>query len=301
MKLPFYLKKYKADIFVSEKIISSTTKVPQILVFPELSFLKHPSFLDKKFIHFYKKYNSLYFEKAAAIIVNSHFSKQNIIANYQTDSQKIKVVYQEIDNRFSPLDFEEKELIKQKYADGNEFFIYKGIIGNQENLLNLLKAFSFFKKWQKSSMQLIIAGEPGSGYAEFVESFKHFRFHNEVKMLDLPNDEMLKVIAAAYAMVFIPLVETASVAPLEAMKCEVPVICSSIGELTELCGEAALVANENDFKDIAEKMILVFRDENLKNKLVQKGKENLKEYQRNEMPSMFLDTILNAGKEKPLG
>jgi glycosyltransferase involved in cell wall biosynthesis len=299
MKIPFYLKKYQADILVSEKIISSTTKVPQILVSPELSFFKRQSFLDKKFLRFYKKNNLLFLEKAAQIIVNSEFSKQNIVSNYQTSSKKIKVVFQEIDNRFSPLALEEKELIKQKYTDGNEFFIYKGIVGNQENLVNLLKAFSFFKKWQKSSMQLIIAGEPGSGYAEFIESFNHFRFHNEVKILNLPNDEMMKVVAAAYAMVFIPLSETPSVAPLEAMKCEVPVVCSSIGELTELCGDAALIANVNDFKDVAEKMILLFRDEDLKNKMVQKGIENLKEYQKHEMPSMFFDTILKAAKRKP--
>lgn len=300
MKIPFYLKKYKADIFVSEKIISSTTKVPQILVSPELSFFTQQSFLDKKFLHFYKKNNLLFLEKAAEIFVNSEFSKQNIIANYQTGSQKIKVVNQEIDNRFSPLAPEEKELIKQKYADGNEFFIYKGTVGNQENLVNLLKAFSFFKKWQKSSMQLIIAGEPGSGYAQFIESFDHFRFHNDVKILDLPNDEMMKVVAAAYAMVFIPLFETPSVAPLEAMKCEVPVICSSIGEFTELCGGAALMANANDFKDVAEKMILLFRDEDLRNKMVQKGKQHLEEYQQHERPSLFFDTILNAAKGKPV-
>ena len=83
--------------------------------------------------------------------------------------------------------------MKGKYADGNEYFIYTGEIGSNKNLLNLLKAFSAFKKRQKSNMQLLIAGKPGWKYEEFLENLRLFRFKEEVKLLEyLPLPEARK-------------------------------------------------------------------------------------------------------------
>ena len=62
------------------------------------------------------------------------------------------------------MDWEEKELIKEKYADGKAYFLFSGDINQRSNLINLLKAFSFFKKRQKSNMLLLIAGNADEAF-----------------------------------------------------------------------------------------------------------------------------------------
>ena len=68
---------------------------------------------------------------------------------------KLHVINPGIDEIFKPLDWEEKEIIREKYAEGKAYFLFSGDINRRSNLINLLKAFSFFKKRQKSNMMLL--------------------------------------------------------------------------------------------------------------------------------------------------
>jgi glycosyltransferase involved in cell wall biosynthesis len=278
MKLAATLKKNKADIFVSEKTISLKIKIPQLLISPDLSFIHHSSFFNKKQLDFLKKNTPLYLGKAAGIIVNSHFLKKEIVEKFKNDEKKNYVIYPEIKNNFTLIDLEERELIKEKYAEGNEFFVYSGNIGLHENLLNLLKAFSFFKKRQKSKMQLLFIGKPGIQFNEFMEALRLYRFNKEVKVLEnLPGKEIEKILASSYAMIFVPFYQTTVATVLHAMS-NVPLIVSSIGSFKEFFNEAALYAEPENFKDIAEKMMVLFKNENLRKVLIEKGRSEITKF-----------------------
>jgi glycosyltransferase involved in cell wall biosynthesis len=299
LKIPAILKKYEADVFLSEKIISLKTKVPQILFFPDLTFLHQPSFVEKRYLSFYKKNTALFLKKANTIIVRSVFMKNELIDNFKTDKEKIILCKKIISTDFVPIQQEAKEQVKEKYTAGNEYFIYYGTISPQKNLLNVLKAFSAFKKRQRSNMQLIISGNPGAEYDSFIESLKLYRFNNEVKVMEnSPHDEITKIIAAAYAMLYCPVYETSSIAPLTAMKCEVPVIVSAAGLLPEICGEAALYADPGNFKDIAEKMMLLFKDEKERSHWIEKGKNQVTKYTEEKALDIF-SIIENTVKKNP--
>ena len=271
-KIPSALKKYKADVFITEKFCSLRTSVPQLLFYPDLNFIHQPSIINKKHLHFYKKYTPRFLDTCEGIIVDSKFSKNDLIQRYGIDEQKVSVFFPNVDEGFKPLNYDEKETIKEQYAEGHEYFIYNGIISPHQNLKNLLKAFSAFKKRQKSSMLLLILGQAGIEYEEWLSALELYRFHTEVKVLhNVLEDDIKKIIAAAYAMVYTPFFETSYNAPLQAMACEVPLIVSDVGALPEACGDAALYADASDFKSIAEKMMLVFKDERLRKELIQKG------------------------------
>lgn len=290
-KIPIALKKHKADIFISEKIISLKAKIAQILISPDLTFIYQPSFFNKKYLRFYKKNMNLFFDKANEIIVNSTFFKNEIIERYKINEEKIKVIYPEISDDFKKLDAGEKELIKEKYCGGNEYFIYKGIISPQQNLLNLLKAFSFFKKRQKSKMHLIIVGNRGVKYEEFIESLRLFRFNKEVKVLEDLSAETGKIVASAYAMVHVPVYQNSALAILEAMKSEVAVIVSPIEIFKEFCGDAALYADPGNYKDIAEKMMQLFKDEQMRKQLIEKANTGMKEFAGKKDSDFLFDII----------
>lgn len=292
IKIPKILKKYKANIFISERFCSLVTKVPQLLLSPDLSFIHQPSLVNKRQKLFYKKFTPRFLKKAKRIITFSQFEKSDLIKQYKTDPQKIEVIYEGADENFRPVNFEEREILKEKYADGNEYFIYSGTIGTQKNLMNLLKAFSAFKKRQRSSMQLIIAGKPGKQFDEFKKSLDLYRFKKEIKLLNgLPQQEIVKLTASSYAMLNPTLYEISTSTLLNAMKCKVPVITSSIALMTEICSEAALYFNPENHKDIAEKMMLIFKDEKLRKELIEKGTLQLQKYNWEESAASFWATI----------
>ncbi len=300
LKIPIALKRHKADIFISEKFISLRTTIPQLLLFPDFTFIHQPSFLDKKSVRFYKKNTSLFLNKAAKIIAGSDFFKKEIIKRYKINEEKIIVLPTEITNDFEEIPFEEKESIKEKYAEGNEYFIYTGIISPQQNLLNLLKAFSFFKKRQKSKMQLLISGKRGIDYEQFTESLRLFRFKDEVKVLDnLSASEIEKIIASAYAMIHVPVYDSGYSQGLQALKYKVSAILSSTGALSESFADAALYAHPENFKDLAEKMMLLFKDENLRKDLIEKERLQIGKFSH-KSESILFEIIKDIATKNPL-
>jgi glycosyltransferase involved in cell wall biosynthesis len=296
IKIPAILKKYKADVYIScDGIASLTTKVPQCIVIADLGFIHQPSFFKTSSLIFYKTFIPKSVRKAHTIFAVSEFSKRDVVNQYKTNADKIKIIYKGVNENCQEISYEKKEEVKSKYANGNEYFIYSGEIGSNKNLLNLLKAFSAFKKRQKSSMQLIIAGKPGWKSKDFFESLSLFMFRDEVKILKDPSlEQRIKLTAAAYAMVYPSLFGGFTTQPLEAIKCGVPVITSVKGAMPEIFDDAALYADTENFKEVAVRMMQLFRDENLRNELIAKGKIRAEKFNWDVTAKLIWENIENA-------
>lgn len=291
-KIKKILKEYKADIFISKGIGFLTSKMLQILIAPDVSFTYPPSLVSKKNTPFYKKATSLFFKKAEMIITFSEFEKTAILKKDKIEPDKIKVIYRGINETDNAINFQEREEIKNKYSDGNEYFLYPETISSQNNLINLLKAFSAFKKRQRSSMQLIIAGKPGKDFNEFSKSLELYKFKKEVKLFpDLSSKEIEKIIASSYAIVYPVVCAASTTMLLKAMKNEIPLLVSSAGTMPEICADSALYFSPENYKDIAEKLMLIFKDEKLRKELIEKGKELTKKYNWNESAELLWNTI----------
>ena len=297
-KVPAILKKYKAAVFVStDGICSLRTKIPQCLLLNDIGFILHPQFFTKNHLRFYKKFTLKFLIKAERIAIVSEFLQKDIIDRYKTDPGKINLVYKAASDLFQPISEKEKASIKEKYAEGKEYFLYSGSIAPGKNLLNLLKAFSFFKKRQKSNMQLLIAGKAVPGYRQFMDDLGTFKFRNEVKVLsDLSKNELAKVTAAAYAMVDPVFLEDFAAPALEAMQCDVPVIVGKAETLPRSIHAVTLQTDPGDFKDIADKIMLLFKDEHKRNELIHAGKVAVQQYNQDRTTTQLWQAISGAIK-----
>jgi glycosyltransferase involved in cell wall biosynthesis len=296
VKIPLVLKKYKADVFVSaDGLCSLTTKLPQCLVVHDLAFLHYPSHIKKSQLFFFKRYVPKFLKKAKSIATVSEFSKRDISHHYKIDPRKINVVYSAAKEIFKPVAIEIAEETKNKYANGKEYFLYVGAIHPRKNLLNLLKAFSIFKKRQRSNIKLILAGRLAWKYDFFMQNLKKYKYRDDVIMLGyLCEDELVKIIASSYALLYPSLLEGFGVPVLEAMKCNVPVITSSHSSMEEIAKDAALYADAENFEDIAENMIRIYKDENLRKELIEKGKMIAPQYSWQRTAELLWQSILQA-------
>jgi glycosyltransferase involved in cell wall biosynthesis len=296
VKIPRVLKKYKADVFVSvDGLCSLTTTVPQCLVVHDLAFIHYPSHIKKSHLFFYKRYTPFFLQKAKAIATVSEFSKQDIAHYYKIDQDKLNVVYSAAKEIFKPVPTDIRETIKNKYTSGKEYFLYVGAIHPRKNLVNLLKAFSIFKKRQKSNFKLVLAGRLAWKYDSFIQDLKKYKYRDEVIMPGyLSEDELVKITGSAYALVYPSLLEGFGVPVLEAMKCNVPVITSSNSSMQEIAGDAALYADASSVEDIAEKMMQIYKDESLRKKLIEKGEIIAGQYSWQRTAELLWQSILKA-------
>ncbi len=296
IKVPALLKKHKADVFVSaDGFCSLTTKVPQCLVLHDLAFLHFPSFISKQHLFFYKRYTSKFLQKARSLATVSAFSKQDIVAQYGISAEKIKVTGNAARDVFRPAAIAEKQEVKSKYTEGKNYFIYTGAIHPRKNLMNLLKAFSVFKKMQQSNWKLVIAGRMAWQYEFFLESLQSYKFRSDVVITGyLPDEELARLTAGAYAMVYPSWWEGFGMPVLEAMRCGIPVITSSGSAMQEVAGDAALYADPSAYKDIADKMMQLYKDEVLRAALVEKGKLREQQFSWDNTAQQLWQCIIEA-------
>ena len=296
VRVPAVLRKYKAEVFVScDGFCSLTSKVPQCLVVHDLAFLHHPSFIKRTQLNFYKKYTPKFLARARGIATVSEFSKKDILTHYKIDPQKIDVVFSAAKEIFEPLTDEIRREVKNKYTEDKEYFVYAGAIHPRKNLMNLLKAFSVFKKRQQTNMKLLLAGRLAWKYGSFTESLKTYKYRDDVVLTGyVPEAELVNIIGAAYGMLYPSLFEGFGVPVLEAMQCEIPVITSANSSMSEIAGEAALYADANDHTDIAEKMMLLYKDERLRKELITKGSKTALQYNWERTADLLWQCIMKA-------
>ena len=163
--------------------------------------------------------------------------------------------------------------------------------------MNLLRAFSIFKKKQKSNWKLVLAGRLAWKYKHFVESLKTYKYRDDVVLTGyLDEEELVRVVGSAYALIYPSFWEGFGVPVLEAMKCNVPVITSESSAMQEIAKDAALYANPADHNDIAEKMVLLYKDESLKSQLVQRGVMVGQQYSWDRSAKLLWQVIIKAIK-----
>jgi glycosyltransferase involved in cell wall biosynthesis len=144
---------------------------------------------------------------------------------------------------------------------------------------NLLKAFAIFKRKQRSNMKMLIIGRFAWNADEIKSTIKQHPFKNDVLHYDyMEVQELSKVIGAAYALTFVSLFEGFGIPILEAIQCEIPSIVSNTTSMPEVAGETALLVDPTNVEEIAGAMSTLYKDENLRNQLIQATRTQVKKF-----------------------
>lgn len=279
-RLPALLRKYKADLFLSpDSYLSLSTKVPTCLVVPDLAFEHYPEHFPLSHRIYWRYFSPLFARKAKRIATVSTFSKNDITKHYGIPPERIDLVCNGAHDEYRVLSHNEREAVKQQYAEGCEYFVFAGALHPRKNIVNLLKAFIAFKKRQRTNMKLVIAGRPAWKYDEVEEMKTSMPFKDEVKWVGYMNvDELSRVIGGAYALVYASLFEGFGIPILEALQCNVPAIVSNTSSMPEVAGDAALLVDPSDPEDIANKMHQIYKDEALRKSLIDKAPAQIKKF-----------------------
>ncbi|MBK7433346.1 MAG: glycosyltransferase family 4 protein [Chitinophagaceae bacterium] len=272
-RIPALLRKLKAEVYFSaDGTCALRGRIKQCSLFTDLSWLEHPRFFSRSRIRSKKRSISLFAGKTDQVISFSQQAAGLLAEKLAVDQKKSFILYPPARDRFKPVDPSYRDLIKEKYAEGKEYFLFSGAITPVNNLMHLLKAYSFFKKRQKSNMLLLIAETGLADDREWLDALGSFKFRQEVIRIPSPDvEELVAITASAYAVVNPVYGLNFSNPCAEAMRCGVPVVCSDIPQHREWFGEAAIYANPEDFNDLAQAMMRVYKDEALRNELIAAG------------------------------
>jgi glycosyltransferase involved in cell wall biosynthesis len=296
--VPAALRKFKPDIWVNPYgFCSTSSSIPQLLMVHDLAYLHYTKFIAWHQYYYYKWFTPGFIKKATNILTVSEFSRQDLINHFPKAATKISVVYPAARKGFRPISWEDKSQVKDGFSDGREYFLFVGGIHPRKNLLNLLKAFSLFKKWQKSNMKLLVAGRMAWQFEDLLEKIKTYKYREDLILLGaLEESQLARITASAYALVYPSFFEGFGMPILEAMQSGVPVIASNTSSMPEVGVDAALYADPNDPDAIAKQMLLLYKDEKLRNFQIEKGLARADEFSWDQTAEQVWEKILTVAK-----
>lgn len=284
------LKQWCADAFVStDGYISRRSSVAQLNVIHDINFEHHPEWLPPRFARHFRSRFPEYARKSSKLCTVSEFSRGDISRTYDIDVDSISIIPNAPDASFKPLGPQQREASRRKFASGNKYHVFVGSIHPRKNIHGMLHAHKVYRSLGGNS-DLVIVG---------AEMWKHEMFDAEhVHWAGrLNDDELVRAVAGAEALLYLPFFEGFGVPIVEAMACGIPVIASNTTSIPEVCGgaEAALVS-PTDAKGAAEALLRLDEDEIWREKKSKQGIKRAAEFSWERSAHLFskaLDEMLS--------
>lgn len=199
-------------------------------------------------------------------------------------------------SRFRPRD-NIKEYIREKLGLPKHSTIILSIFRftQEKNPLNLIKALKIvIDKYPDKVISLIVGSGPLRKDIEI--ACQKLRLTNSVKIIDpIPHSHTLfpLIYNAADFFVLVPFHEGVSMVVLEALASGLPVVYSNVPGIPKNLSNSLLLANPHSPLDIAEKILNVMENPELRERLSTKGLETVeKYYEKHKVLQMYLKTLL---------
>ena len=261
-KLPKLLLKYEVTVFVTEAgMLAASANIKQYLFFSNTFFEN-----DKNV--FFKRKTFAALKSSEKIFVADEYIVDLLVEKYAVDADKIQSLYFDLPAKKLNLSWDEIEKNKETYAEGFDYFLFNVSKDSCKQIITVLKSFSQFKKWQKSSMKMVLLLN-NINEENLIADFKNYKYRNEVKIITQTEQNILPIIASAFTTVFfgsyvdVPFVFTA-------LQNNIAVIAGDT-KTNHLLFKNTVMYSDVSENELAQKMQLLYKDELQKNALIQQS------------------------------
>ena len=269
--------KYKLDCFHwFANMVSPFSFIPGLVTIYDLLPLRNPG--SYSYIkHLYLKIVlSITAKKAKSILPISNTTALDIIQILKPETDKLHVLPVIINDTFKAAQEDEINKFKNRYKLPDKFWLYVANFYPHKNHINLIKAYSVFKKQVVNSWPLVLRGDSGQDTGTTKELIKAEikKFNLEKDVIWLPRlayHELPLLYSGADALIFPSLFEGCGIPVIEAMACGCPVAASGLEVIKEFADDAACFFDGGNIDNICNAMVTLQSDSNLREILVKRG------------------------------
>ena len=249
------------------------------VIYMEVPLKCTPSLYKKLGIIYRKNIVPVAARNAKSIITGSQFAKNEIARFFKRESEKVKVIYNSADisdkrlNTSDTVSFFEKNGIERPYILGF------GSLETRKNTMRLIEAYIKLPDIIKKEYQLVLFGFRGYEESEEYKLIHAKNLEKKIIVLGYVSDEEKATLYGLSKLFAFPtLSEGFGIPVLEAFVGETPVITSNVTSIPEVAGKAAILIDPTNVSLLTTQIDRLVSDEELCNRLVIAGKEQLKKF-----------------------
>ncbi len=269
VELPFGSLRQRLDVLHMTYATPLWSAAPLVVTVHDICYATNPEWFSPRDVRVLSTFVPRSIRKASHVITVSESARRQIIETYHVPEAKISA----IPNGLGPgakaiaKDEARTELAALGLALERPYLLAVGNLQPRKNLVRLIQAFRTLVESRRTDVDLVIVG-PQRYRAEEVLQAAAGGAGERVHFTGYVTDRQL---AACYsgstAFVFPSLYEGFGLPALEAMAHGVPVACSDVDALREVCGDAALLFDPLSIDSIADSIDKVLGDSDLRKRL----------------------------------
>lgn len=278
MVLPWLSFRYQADLVFCPDILAPLwSRGKRIAVIHDAFFWESPEHYHPLWRKIYLSFVKGSIQRGTRVLTVSTYAKSRIERFLKTP-HPIKAIPTGMDLG-----------IREKPASGNSpldspYFLHVGVMEKRKNLAILVQAFALFREQPAEDYKLVLVGQRGprltlDSYEEVVDEIRRLGVEEQVILPGyLSEEDLERYYHFATAYVFPSKNEGFGLPVLEAFSYGLPVIIGPQGALMEVGGTAVVCSESFNPDDLAEMMITVASDPDLRAKLIARGRKRLQAF-----------------------
>lgn len=214
--------------------------------------------------------------KAAYVITGTEAGKNEIIKFYQFPDNRVRVV--PFPTPSFALEYNNSDIINNKKLP-DLYLFYPAQFWPHKNHIGLLHALKILKTKYGMDFSLVFTGSDKGNLKYIKERTEELGLNDRVYFFGFVTIEELVVLYKnAFAMVHPTFFGPDNFPPLEAFALGCPVIASIVSGAKEQLGDSALLIDPANEYEIAEAVMLLYQNSNLRQELINKGGTRAKQW-----------------------
>lgn len=269
----------KLDLTHSAAPLLLPTRGKKVITVHDLFFMDFPELAGEEAGRTFFRLAAASFRDADGILTFSNFTSIELISRFALDEKKIKVVYHGVDARFfEEVGAAELKATRKRCNLPPAFLLFVGAQVPRKNLVRFLEAMKIVHL-HGIRIPLVLVGPDGEDTEAIRRRAEKLGLgHWVISTGYLEDEDVRRVYRLATAFVFPSLCEGFGLPLVEALASGIPVAASLNSAIPEVCRDAAVYFQPESAESMAEKVVAVIEDEELRKKLIAKGKERARDF-----------------------
>jgi alpha-1,3-rhamnosyl/mannosyltransferase len=220
---------------------------------------------------------------AAHCVAISNSTKADFARLHGVDPGRMTAIPLAADGCFRPAQPAAIASVRKQYRLPDSYALYVGVNKPHKNLVRLIDAWSSLEgsadQVGHRQTVLVLAGQEDTRYPQARRRAEELGLTDSVRFLGAVSESTLPALySGSVVFVFPSLYEGFGLPVLEAMACGTPVACSNSSSLPELVGDAALTFEPTDVASIAETLLLLLGDTEVRSDMSRRGLDRARRF-----------------------